>query len=233
MTTHATSLPERLKRLRKEKGLTQAALAKIAGVSSPAVTQWEGGTTAPKTTPAEKMAIHFGLPISFFSSDVAESYVQSNMAKYGQQSLHIPLPIDTTASSIPIRTIPVLTWVQAGHWTPTIPITDAEITEWLPWYPHCGKNGFALIVSGESMLPKFEPDDRIYVNPDCEVDYLRTGDLIIVSCEDDSAATFKRLVVETDGMHLEALNPKYSEKTMKLTEGCRLDGKVVGMHRYI
>ena len=31
------------------------------------------------------------------------------------------------------------------------------------------KNGYGLIVTGTSMLPKFEPGDRIYVNPDYPV----------------------------------------------------------------
>ena len=31
------------------------------------------------------------------------------------------------------------------------------------------KNGYGLIVTGTSMLPKFEPGDRIYVNPDFPV----------------------------------------------------------------
>ena len=29
-----------------------------------------------------------------------------------------------------------------------------------------GRNGYGLIVTGISMSPKFEPEDRIYVNPD-------------------------------------------------------------------
>lgn len=194
MTTQALSLPDRIRRLRKEKGLTQAGLAKIAGVSPPAVTQWEGGTTSPKIMPAEKMADFFQLPISFFSDSIGHQ-VQSSLATYKQQSLHIPLPIDTTAASIPIRSIPVISWVQAGNWTPAEPIDGVEVTEWLPWYPNCGKNGFALIVSGESMLPKFEPNDRIYVNPDTEVDSLRTGELIVVFCDEDQTATFKRIIV--------------------------------------
>ncbi|MFA9202755.1 MAG: helix-turn-helix domain-containing protein, partial [Flavobacteriales bacterium] len=105
----------------------------------------------------EKLGLQHGwMDSSHDQQETALLQVDSPVAKHGQQSLHIPLPTDTTAASIPVRSIPVVSWVQAGNWTPICPITDAEITEWLPWYPHCGKNGFALIVSGESMLPKFE-----------------------------------------------------------------------------
>ena len=83
------------------------------------------------------------------------------------------------------------------------------------------------------MSPKFEPEDRIYVNPDFQVSDLKTNDLVIVSCTGDSEATFKQLVVEGATMYLQPLNPKWDEKIIRLTEGCRLVGKVVGLYRKI
>lgn len=185
---------------------------------------------------ARKIEDKLGLPHGWMDSnhDMPQPTAEPPIVKYGQQPLHIPLPSDTTAASIPMRSIPVVSWVQAGNWTPAEQIDNTEITEWLPWYPNCGKNGFALIVSGESMLPKFEPQDRIYVNPDAEVDNLRTGELIVVFCDEDQTATFKRIIVEPDDMYLEALNPAFrKDKKMTLKNGCRLVGKVVGMHRYM
>lgn len=126
----------------------------------------------------------------------------------------------------------MISWVEAGTWTSieSVP-TGTEFHEWLPPNPKCGKNGYGLIVRGESMSPKFEPEDRIYVNPDIPVSDLKTGDLVIVSCEGEKEATFKKLVIETDGMYLEPLNPKWHEKIMELHDGCKLVGKVVGMYR--
>ncbi|MFH4201600.1 S24 family peptidase, partial [Acinetobacter baumannii] len=76
------------------------------------------------------------------------------------------------------------------------------------------------------------PGDRIYVNPDYPVFDLKTNDLVIVSCAGDTQATFKRLIIE-DGeeKYLEPLNTKWPEQIIKLTEECKLVGKVVGMHR--
>lgn len=130
------------------------------------------------------------------------------------------------------KLVPVISWVEAGTWTSieSVP-TGTEFHEWLPPNPKCGKNGYGLIVRGESMSPKFEPEDRIYVNPDIPVSDLKTGDLVIVSCEGEKEATFKKLVIETDGMYLEPLNPKWHEKIMELHDGCKLVGKVVGMYR--
>ncbi len=228
-----------------ERYKTQAGFAEAVDTAHAYISQLKKGVSATGKVIAmgtefarkieEKIGLQYGWMYSSHDQPEAASLqVESPVKSYAQQSLHIPLPTDTTAASIPMRSIPVLTWVQAGNWTPICPITDAEITEWLPWYPHCGKNGFALIVSGESMLPKFEPDDRIYVNPDAQVTDLRTGDLVVVSCEGDTAATFKRLVIETDAKYLEPLNPRYNDgKRMTLDNGCRLVGKVVGMYRYM
>ena len=130
------------------------------------------------------------------------------------------------------KLVPVISWVQAGSWT-TVEAVPAgtQFEEWLPPNPKCGKHGYGLEVSGESMLPDFRPGDKIYVNPDFQVSDLKTGDLVIVSCEGDKAATFKKLIVETDNMYLQPLNPEWSEKAIALEDGCKLVGKVVGLYR--
>lgn len=130
------------------------------------------------------------------------------------------------------RLIPVISWVQAGSWTSVESVpTGTQFEEWLPPNPKCGKNGYGLEVVGESMLPDFRPDDKIYVNPDFQPDELKTGDLVIISCDDDSEATFKKLIVESGNMYLQPLNPDWPEKTIALDDGCKLVGKVVGLYR--
>lgn len=142
--------------------------------------------------------------------------------------------IDTSYQYNHGRPIPVISWVQAGVWTDmdSIP-AGTEFDELLPPNPKCGKNGYGLVVVGESMLPKFEPNDRIYVNPDFQPDDLKTGDLVIVSCVGDTEATFKKLIKETNKTYLSPLNPNWHEPVIELVEGCRLIGKVVGLYRYI
>lgn len=132
------------------------------------------------------------------------------------------------------KSIPVISWVQAGSWTNSEVVTyETPFKEWLPPNPKCGKNGYGLIVIGESMLPDFRPNDRIYVNPDFQVSDLKTGDLVIVACDGETEATFKKLIVECNGMYLEPLNPKWHEKMMELKDGCKLIGKVVGLYRNV
>ncbi|WP_332604746.1 LexA family protein [Acinetobacter sp. ESBL14] len=130
--------------------------------------------------------------------------------------------------------IPVISWVAAGSFSNVDTVLkDTEVSEWLPHNDDGGKNGYGLIVTGYSMSPKFEPEDRIYVNPDFPVNDLKTGDLVIVSCLGDTEATFKQLVIEGSTKYLQPLNPNWKEKVIKLTPDCRLVGKVVGMYRKI
>ena len=136
------------------------------------------------------------------------------------------------------RPVPVISWVAAGAFDPIQTVLkDAEIDEYLPPIKECGKNGYGLVVTGISMSPKFEPEDRIYVNPDFQVSDLKTGDLVIVSCTvsctGDNEATFKQLIIEGTTKYLKPLNPKWDEQIIKLTEDCRLGGKVVGLYRKI
>lgn len=51
-----------------------------------------------------------------------------------------------------------------------------------------------------------------YVNPDFQISDFKTGVLIIVACDGETEATFKKLIVESNGMYLKPLNSKWHEK---------------------
>jgi len=130
------------------------------------------------------------------------------------------------------RPIPVISWVAAGLFDPIETVLrDTKIDEYLPPLKECGKNGYGLIVVGNSMKPEFKPDDRIYVNPDIQTFDLKTDDLVIIACSGETEATFKKLIIEGGEKYLQPLNPNWPEQIIKLTEDCRLVGKVVGLHR--
>lgn len=132
------------------------------------------------------------------------------------------------------RGIPVISWVSAGTFTTIdVVLKDTEIEEWLPPNKDCGKNGYGLIVTGVSMSPKFEPNDRIYVNPDYPVNDLKTGDLVVVGRLGETEATFKELIIEGQTKYLRPLNPNWGEQIIKLNGGDKLLGKVVGLYRKI
>ncbi|MCL6232811.1 helix-turn-helix domain-containing protein [Acinetobacter sp. ANC 5579] len=211
------TLGTRLKALRKTKKITQQQLADAIGVSKTSVIYWEKDDNLPKHE--SLMALSKALAVSpdFLLSGKALGGLESNTS--------VPFPLAG-------RLVPVISWVQAGAWTTVDSVpAGTQFEEWLPPNPKCGKNGYGLEVVGESMLPDFRPGDKIYVNPDFQITDLKTGDLVIVSCQGDSEATFKKLIVESGNMYLQPLNPDWPEKTIALEDGCKLVGKVVGLYR--
>lgn len=128
--------------------------------------------------------------------------------------------------------IPIISWVQASTWNSKDFINlETQFKEWLPPNPKSGKNGYGLIVVGESMSPEFRPGDKIYVNPDFQINNLKTGDLVIIASKGENKATFKKIIIESNGIYLEPLNPKWHERITKLPNGSKLVGKVVGLYR--
>ncbi|WP_149931849.1 LexA family protein [Acinetobacter oleivorans] len=211
------TLGTRLKNLRKSRKLTQQQVADAIGVSKTSVIYWEKDENLPKHDSLMTLAQILGVTSDYLLSGKGGDSLDKNVSA--------PFPIAG-------RLVPVISWVQAGTWTnaDSVPM-GTEFKEWLPPNPKCGKNGYGLIVVGESMSPDFRPSDKIYVNPDFQISDLKTGDLVIVACDGETEATFKKLIVESNGMYLEPLNPKWHEKIIPLREGCKLVGKVVGLYR--
>ena len=66
------SIANNIKRIRKEYGLTQTDLGKIAGVSDKAVSKWEIGSAEPRMGAVQKMADYFGIPKSKIIDEYGE-----------------------------------------------------------------------------------------------------------------------------------------------------------------
>ena len=211
----------RLQQKLNEKGLKPADLARAADVSGVAAGKWVHGESQPKAQKLKMIARFLGVSDDWLLTGKEASKLDNN--------------VDLSQKiSIKGRPVPVISWVQAGAWTgvDSIPV-GTQFEEWLPPNPDSGKNGYGLIVVGSSMKPDFKPSDRIYVNPDIQTFDLQTDDLVIVSCSGESEVTFKKLIVEGDNKYLQPLNPNWPDQIIKLTEDCRLDGKVVGLYRKI
>lgn len=202
--------------------VSNAKLARMIGVSRPTIGNWIEGKSAPTGENLTNLANALKVDPNWLMSGKESQARFDNNVDISQK-----IPFDG-------RPIPVISWVAAGSFGPIATVLkDAEVDEYLPPIRECGKNGYGLVVTGISMSPKFEPEDRIYVNPDFQVSDLKTGDLVIVSCTGDNEATFKQLIIEGTTKYLKPLNPKWDEQIIKLTEDCRLVGKVVGLYRKI
>lgn len=128
--------------------------------------------------------------------------------------------------------VPILSWVAAGSWSNVEAVTFDDAIGRVSRPKNLSKNGFALVVRGESMLPKFDPDDIIFVEPQTGLLALKNNDLVIVQCNNDTEATFKQLVLgeTSEDMYLRPLNTNWHEQKMLPMGECSLVGKVVGKY---
>lgn len=218
-------LKDRLREARTAAKLSQAAVAEAVNMKQPSYQALESGKALnSKFLPA--IAKVLGVDVYWLQTGNREDQVHDHRAS---ERPFVP-PAGTELVELIGEPIPVISWVQAGNWTPVMSSDLTNVIEWLPPFPGAGKNGFGLIVKGLSMSPVFRPNDRIVVNPTWQIDELNTGDLVVFSCDGDCEATFKELVAEGGRYWLRALNPEWPEKMMELDQSCRLVGKVVGRY---
>lgn len=213
-------LHERIQQKLNEKNLRQADIARATGKSTAAVTKWLRGENIPKADALKDIARLLGVSDEWLLTGKESPIKLDNNVDLSQK-----IPLDG-------RPIPVISWVAAGSFDPIETVLrDTKVDEYLPPLKECGKNGYGLIVMGNSMKPEFKPGDRIYINPDIQTFDLKTDDLVIIACSGETEATFKKLIIEGGDKYLQPLNPNWPEQIIKLTEDCRLVGKVVGLHR--
>lgn len=213
-----STIGQRIRALRRSKKMTQVQLAKVAGVSSPAVTEWEKDSYLPKAASLEAIATKFGVTTDYILTGKGDPEAMQK-----ENSNVIP---------VKARMAPVLSWVQAGNWTNIEAVDLSEINEFLPLPEDECTNCFFLKVQGLSNYPDFLENDYILVNPDVCYSDMQSGDMIVVRRGDD--ATFKKLVIETDGSkYLQALNPEFKPNVIAIDETCQFVGQVVDCVRYV
>ena len=120
--------------------------------------------------------------------------------------------------------VPVISWVQAGTWTEVCNV-DVVSEEMVPRPPGCSDRTFALRVKGQSMLPKYEPNLVIYVDPEVMP---FDGDDVVAVLTDSNEATFKQFVEEPgESKMLKARNPSWPDPYIAINGNCEIIGVVV------
>lgn len=198
----------RIRSLRKKKKLTLKDLAPIVGVTDVAISHWENDVNVPKLEYLNLLAP---------TLDTTIDYIM-----YGKTETS-----DTVKDFRPVtRMLPVLTYIQCGSMTNVRSIDPHEIENWLPSPPDTGKNSFYLIAQGISNAPEFNDGDYICIDPDVPLEYVQTGEMIVVFQDDE--ATFKALVREFNTLYLKALNPNFQPNIIPLKEDALYRGKYTG-----
>lgn len=201
-----TTFGKRLKQARTEAGLTQKALAVKAGIKQATVSELEndkyhGSAFAPQ------LAAALGVSALWLANEKGLKHIPgANDAPISAQKVGVIVKsaeaIEHTITEkkpsgygnierIPQghREIPVISYVQAGMMTEALdPFTLGEGFETITVNFPCSEHTFALRIKGKSMLPKFEEDDVIVVDP---LQQPIPGSFVVAKNTDDEA-TFKK-----------------------------------------
>lgn len=127
--------------------------------------------------------------------------------------------------------VPLVSWVAAGKWCEQMSAQPEGIAEkWLDYPLKHGPRTFALKVRGDSMFNpggeySFKEGDLIFVDPDKQAQH---RSLIICHLDDAKEATFKRLLIEGEIKMLEALNPSWPERIIRVNGNATICGVIIG-----
>ena len=196
-----------LRRLIAEAGSAEA-LARRSGASSPYLSQIRSGTPYPSGA-RRRVGDHLAAKLER-AMDKPEGWMDQDH--------------DGGAPGAPWTAgggCPLISWVQAGAWTGAPEFPDAEARLHCP--ARCGPDTFVLRVRGESMAPRFDDGDLIYVDPGVEA---RSGAYVVMR-DGAGEATFKQLVEEDGRRYLRAANPDWPSRIVEARPDAALCGVVV------
>ncbi|MDN5503243.1 MAG: peptidase S24 [Comamonas sp.] len=179
-----STLQERIAHLMEKTGLKVSEIARITGVSSSAVTQWKDGPTQSlKTAPATKLAEATGFSAMWIATGTGSAHVDPQ--RVGSKGF------DANVKPVfaGLRAYPVISKIQAGKvkeitcpYEPgdgyAVEFGDDDASEW----------AFFLEIDGDSMLPEFNPGDRVRIDPEVAP---RPGDYVAAKNSSEES-TFKK-----------------------------------------
>lgn len=217
---------DQLRKIRLEKGLTQAALAEELEINRAAYNQWERGKTQPNAKHLKKLAELMELPPEYFYTvdQISEIYVQLSqpgqvkVVDFARKTLKEEQAHASEAKE-EVYEYKVHEKLSAGggygyanDYTYDLVYFDKEID-----------HDFASWIYGDSMEPLYL-NGSVALIKDTGFDY----DGAIYAVDWDGQSYVKRVYREEAGLRLVSLNNKYSDKFAPYTEEPRIIGKVVG-----
>lgn len=173
VVTMTTEFGKRLKEARKAAKLTQVQLSKAAGIGQSTLAELE--KTGYGSARVANLAEACGVSVMWLSDGTGEM-------KAAPQSNVTPAPIGG-------RSIPVISAIQAGMWCEIVDqFQPGDADEYLLTDLELSAHAFALTIRGDSMLPEFNPGDRVIIDPDVAP---HPGDFVAAK-NGEQEATFKK-----------------------------------------
>jgi phage repressor protein C with HTH and peptisase S24 domain len=213
MAIDSKAIGTAIRRRREELGWSQERLAEAAGASQTTVDRIEKGRF--KRLPSDMPAIAQVLDLTDAAvrdvlrltpatraGALEEAWAGGAWAGGAWASGTRPPP-----EFVGERDLKVFAAAEAGPGEMVVSIDPIEVVP-RPWYLREVKDAFAVLITGESMIPAFEPGDMAIVNR--RLPLLRGKDVILVTDETqgDFRASIKRLMRWTEReWHLHQFNP--------------------------
>ncbi|MCC4288484.1 LexA family protein [Vreelandella aquamarina] len=207
-------MKDRIRNRRRERGLSQDALAKRLNITKGTISQWEQGRTTPSGENLYNLARELGVTARW----VLEG------GDLGQDAANVEPSVEPVA--IRTKLVPEISWVAAGAWAEVCHVeSDPDALNWYPCPVSASESTFVLRVVGESMAPEYPPGRIIFIDPERQPE---SGDDVVASMTDTNEATFKRYIEEPgSGKMLKALNPDWKDPYIKINGNCRIVGVVI------
>ena len=198
--------PEVLRKLRRDKKLSQGALARELDITQQAVGKWETGRSQPDPEMLRRLADFYSVSADFLLGQ----------APHGNAS---PVPAYSAAGEHPI---PVVGTVRAGFGALALEedcgVEYARVKD--------PENYFYLIVRGRSMEPRIQDGDLALVH---RQETLEDGDLGVMVFGDDGEGTLKKFIRRGNAVVLQPFNPDYQPQVLmgEELEHLYIAGKVI------
>ncbi|MDM5136566.1 helix-turn-helix domain-containing protein [Aeromonas salmonicida] len=177
-------ISERIFSRRSALGLSKAALGKAIGITGVSVGKWESGLNQPKGRYLNDLAAALDVSVDWLlTGKDGDGGVVGDTQPSGYHNVE-PAVIPQG------RRVPILSYVQAGHWREMCEQATAfdGSLEYVAVGVSVGSCAFGLWVRGNSMEPDFKEGDLLIVDPD---EAPKAGDFVIAK-NGSEEATFKK-----------------------------------------
>ena len=128
------------------------------------------------------------------------------------------------------RKLPVMGSIAAGTWCEAIDQFQPEDAEdWIDAPGPVGPDAFVLKIEGISMhnpggATSFADGDRVVIDPSIDP---APGDFVVAKLTGSNRVTFKRLRQDEGEWYLEAINPAWEPRYIRMTEEWHICGKAL------
>jgi len=203
---------EKIKAIRKALKLSQEVFGEAIGISKGHISDVEKGKKNLSPAAGDLLKIRYAVSAEWWATGDGEMFLPeseqkriiSNAERIAREIIARP----PAAFDIPPPQgkIPIISWAQAGpdgFFADSFP-SGSGFGDINRPYDVTDPNAYALIISGDSMVPKYEPGDIILVSPNMGV---QTGDYAVVRLKDGTVMA-KRVKAKNSHFIFESVNPE-------------------------